>query len=298
MTAAAAPLDAPWSPDSWRSRPAAQQPDWPDDGSLEAVLAELRGLPPLVFAGEARVAHRVARARRRGEGVPAAGRRLRRVVQRVLGRRHPRQAQDHPADVGRAHLRRRRPDGEGRSDRRPVRQAEVRPVGDPWRREVLPSFRGDMVNDLAFEAAARRPDPGSPAARLPPVRVDAEPAARVHQGWLRRSHPGARVEPGVRDREPGRSALRGRRGRDRAGPALHGGVRDRPRQGARSSTRSTATPPTRRCCSATRRRSPGRTASPAVGTTARRTCSGSVTAPASSTARTSSSSPGCRTRSA
>ncbi len=24
----------------------------------------------------------------------------------------------------------------------------------------LPSFRGDMVNDLAFEAAARRPDPG------------------------------------------------------------------------------------------------------------------------------------------
>ena len=41
-----------------------------------------------------------------------------------------------------------------------------------------------------------------------------------------------------------------------------------------------------------------RTASPATGTTARRTCSGSATAPASSTARTSSSSPGCRTRSA
>ena len=32
MSTAASPLDAPWSPDSWRARPAAQQPDWPDDG--------------------------------------------------------------------------------------------------------------------------------------------------------------------------------------------------------------------------------------------------------------------------
>ena len=54
MTAAPAPFDAPWSPGSWRSRPAAQQPEWPDDGSLDAVLKELGGLPPLVFAGEAR----------------------------------------------------------------------------------------------------------------------------------------------------------------------------------------------------------------------------------------------------
>ena len=49
-----APHDTPWSPGSWRSRPAAQQPDWPDPAALDAALDELRGLPPLVFAGEAR----------------------------------------------------------------------------------------------------------------------------------------------------------------------------------------------------------------------------------------------------
>jgi 3-deoxy-7-phosphoheptulonate synthase len=45
---------AEWSPQRWRELPAAQQPDWPDDVGLERVLKELAGLPPLVFAGEAR----------------------------------------------------------------------------------------------------------------------------------------------------------------------------------------------------------------------------------------------------
>ncbi|MDH2429571.1 3-deoxy-7-phosphoheptulonate synthase class II [Sphaerisporangium sp. TRM90804] len=38
--------------DSWRSLPAAQQPDWPDSAALGRVVAELGTLPPLVFAGE------------------------------------------------------------------------------------------------------------------------------------------------------------------------------------------------------------------------------------------------------
>ena len=37
---------------AWRSLPAAQQPDWPDAGALDAVIADLRMQPPLVFAGE------------------------------------------------------------------------------------------------------------------------------------------------------------------------------------------------------------------------------------------------------
>ena len=45
---------AVWTPRTWRDRPAAQQPDWPDDAALDAALKELGGLPPLVFAGEAR----------------------------------------------------------------------------------------------------------------------------------------------------------------------------------------------------------------------------------------------------
>tara|TARA_Y100000768_G_scaffold330247_1_gene268858 strand:+ start:14967 stop:16313 length:1347 start_codon:yes stop_codon:yes gene_type:complete len=43
-----------WSPNSWTSFPADQQPDWPDDNELNAVLKEISELPPLVFAGEAR----------------------------------------------------------------------------------------------------------------------------------------------------------------------------------------------------------------------------------------------------
>jgi 3-deoxy-7-phosphoheptulonate synthase len=44
----------PWSPSSWRERPAAQQPVWPDAGALDRALKELSTYPPLVFAGEAR----------------------------------------------------------------------------------------------------------------------------------------------------------------------------------------------------------------------------------------------------
>ena len=44
-----------WTPSSWRSKPAKHLPtDYPDPAALERVEATLRGLPPLVFAGEAR----------------------------------------------------------------------------------------------------------------------------------------------------------------------------------------------------------------------------------------------------
>lgn len=37
---------------TWPDLPAVQQPVWPDADALEAVLGELRAMPPLVFAGE------------------------------------------------------------------------------------------------------------------------------------------------------------------------------------------------------------------------------------------------------
>ena len=43
-----------WDRDSYRKRNAAQAPAWPDEREYETVLAELRRLPPLVFAGETR----------------------------------------------------------------------------------------------------------------------------------------------------------------------------------------------------------------------------------------------------
>jgi 3-deoxy-7-phosphoheptulonate synthase len=45
---------ATWTPASWRGRPARHQPEWPDEARAEAALTQLKALPPLVFAGEAR----------------------------------------------------------------------------------------------------------------------------------------------------------------------------------------------------------------------------------------------------
>ena len=44
-----------WTPGSWRSKPGRHMPeDYPDPAAVERVERELRALPPLVFAGEAR----------------------------------------------------------------------------------------------------------------------------------------------------------------------------------------------------------------------------------------------------
>jgi len=49
--------------DTWRTLAAAQQPSWPDQNAFEDVLAELRTMPPLVFAGECdNLKVRIARA--------------------------------------------------------------------------------------------------------------------------------------------------------------------------------------------------------------------------------------------
>ena len=47
-------MSTTWTPDTWRGQPAAQQPAWPDAEALSRVLDQISGLPPLVFAGEAR----------------------------------------------------------------------------------------------------------------------------------------------------------------------------------------------------------------------------------------------------
>lgn len=44
----------PWSPDSWRAKPAKQLPEYPDQAALQTVEETLSNYPPLVFAGEAR----------------------------------------------------------------------------------------------------------------------------------------------------------------------------------------------------------------------------------------------------
>src|SRR5262245_42937909 len=46
------PMTAPWTPDSWRSKPIVQVPEYPDQAALEEVTANLRNFPPLVFIKE------------------------------------------------------------------------------------------------------------------------------------------------------------------------------------------------------------------------------------------------------
>jgi 3-deoxy-7-phosphoheptulonate synthase len=51
-------MAARWNPDSWRSKPIVQVPEYPDQHALEATEKQLATFPPLVFAGEARALKR------------------------------------------------------------------------------------------------------------------------------------------------------------------------------------------------------------------------------------------------
>ena len=56
-----------WQKTGWRSKPRVQMPDYLDAAALDAVEAQLRRYPPLVFAGEARELKRQLGAASRGE---------------------------------------------------------------------------------------------------------------------------------------------------------------------------------------------------------------------------------------
>jgi 3-deoxy-7-phosphoheptulonate synthase len=147
-----------WTPDSWRAFPASQQPDWPDDGSLEAALATLQEVPPLVFAGEARnLAESLAAVTEQRGFVLQAGDcaesfdafsanairdKLKVILQMAVvltyGSGVP------TVKIGRIAGQFAKPRSSPTESRHGVE---------------LPSFRGDMVNDFAFDADARRPDP-------------------------------------------------------------------------------------------------------------------------------------------
>ena len=227
--------------------PAAQQPTWPDPLVLDEVVAELRTLPPLVFAGECDQLNRAARRGGPRRGVPAAGRRLRRDLRRRDRRLHPQQDQDAAADGGRAHLRRpgcrwsRSAGSPGSSPSRAAPTGDARrrhPAGLPRRRRQRPGVH----------RRGAHPRPAPAAAGLPLLGRDAEPAARLHPGRLRRPAPGARLEPGLRPRQRRRTSATRRwpRDIDRALAFMHACGVD-----PEEFRRSTSTPATRRCCSTT-----------------------------------------------
>ena len=136
----------------------------------------------------------------------------------------------------------------------PVRQATLVAGTETVDGVELPSFRGHMVNDIAFDRSCSRARPPPPPRGLQPVGVHAEPAAGLHQGRLRRPRPGC--TSGTRSSSrPARRAAATSSSRTRSTgpcgscePAASTPTRCRP------CTRSTSTPATRRSCWATRRR--------------------------------------------
>ncbi len=147
-----------WEPTSWRRFPAAQQPAWPDRDALESAIGELRRMPPLVFAGEARSLRSALARVSRGDGFllhagdcaesfaefSADGIRdkLKVILQMSLVLTYSTGVPS--VKVGR------------------IAGQFAKPRSSPTETRgglELPSFFGDIVNDFAFESAARRPDP-------------------------------------------------------------------------------------------------------------------------------------------
>ena len=151
-------MSEPWSSSSWRSFPAAQQPEWPDEAALERALKALAAQPPLVFAGEARdltsqlakVARGEAFLLQAGDCAESMGAfsaeavrdKLKVILQMAVVLTYS--AGVPSVKVGR------------------IAGQFAKPRTDPTETidgVELPVFRGHMVNDLEFTAAARTPDP-------------------------------------------------------------------------------------------------------------------------------------------
>ncbi|MBM3534798.1 MAG: 3-deoxy-7-phosphoheptulonate synthase class II [Alphaproteobacteria bacterium] len=150
------PLD--WTPESWRSMPIRQAPAYPDTAALSRAEEDLRRSPPLVFAGEVRELKAALARVATGEAFLLQGGDcaesfdafsadairdsfkvlLQMAVALTFGGACP------VVKVGRVAGQFAKP-----------RSEAMETVGD----RALPSYRGDIINGHAFEAAARIPDP-------------------------------------------------------------------------------------------------------------------------------------------
>jgi len=147
-----------WRPDSWQTKPAAQQPVYPDRQALEAVLRQLGELPPLVSSYEVEKLKGQLAEAVRGErfllqggdcsenfedcqsGVIAAKLKILLQMSLVL------------VQGGRTRV--------IRVGRFAGQYAKPRSADTETRAGVtLPVYRGDMVNRQTFDAEERTPDP-------------------------------------------------------------------------------------------------------------------------------------------
>ena len=156
--AAAAAQNDDWSPSSWRQKPAAQLPEYPDKAALGAMEEQLASWPPLVFAGEARALKAELADVAAGKGFLLQGG----DCAEAFAEHHP----DMIRDFFRVLLQMAVVLTYGAAS--PVTKVGriagqfAKPRSSPMEKKgdvELPSYKGDIVNDMAFTAEARIPDP-------------------------------------------------------------------------------------------------------------------------------------------
>ncbi|RED27275.1 3-deoxy-D-arabinoheptulosonate-7-phosphate synthase [Rhodopseudomonas thermotolerans] len=147
-----------WTPDSWRAKPVQQMPQYPDAKALADVEAQLASFPPLVFAGEARNLKKQLATVAAGDAFLLQGgdcaesfaehganniRDLFRVfLQMAIVLTYA--GASPVVKVGR------------------IAGQFAKPRSAPVEKRdgvELPSYRGDIINDVAFTEEARVPDP-------------------------------------------------------------------------------------------------------------------------------------------
>ncbi len=147
-----------WTPDSWRAKPVEQAPTYPDADALKAVEAQLAGFPPLVFAGEARKLTRALAKVSAGEAFLLQGG----DCAESFG--------EHSADNIRDFFRVFMQMAVVMTFAAASPVVKVGRVAGQFAKPrssntetidgvELPSYRGDIINDIDFTAEARTPDP-------------------------------------------------------------------------------------------------------------------------------------------
>jgi 3-deoxy-7-phosphoheptulonate synthase len=158
MPAPVAGIDRKWSPESWRSKPAVQLPDYPDSAVLGEVEERLKTFPPLVFAGE-------ARQLRKALGEVAAGNAF-----LLQGGDCAESFAEHRADNIRDFFRvflqmavvLTYAGGSPVVKVGRIAGQFAKPRSSPVEKQngvELPSYKGDIINGTEFTAEARTPDP-------------------------------------------------------------------------------------------------------------------------------------------
>src|ERR1700691_924737 len=152
------PSKVKWAPETWRSKPVKQAPDYPDAKAVAAAEATLRRYPPLVFAGE-------ARRLKAALGNVAAGKAF--LLQggdcaESFAEFHP----DNIRDTFRVLLQMAVVLTYGAAcpvvkvSRMAGQFAKPRSADNETQNGVtLPSYRGDIINGMEFNAASRKPHP-------------------------------------------------------------------------------------------------------------------------------------------